>query len=177
MPRAYTESGHKGVYEATEWKTPVWSSDLVKGSISGPDSNGNYSVNPPTGYKITTDSSQEYCETNYHGVKHKIYIGKENVTINVIGQISISGGTSYYAWAKANNAVPCNVDVRILYTKIKSSGGSDDLSINLTINKGNAETTKLNIGKTSEIRQIIVNSVTGSPATFERVYTFNYSKL
>lgn len=175
MPRAYTQSGQKGVYEPNEWKTPTWSG--LQGSITGPDSNGNYTVNPPTGYKITTDTSQDYCETEYHNVKHKIYMTKENTTINVIAQISISGGTAYYAWAKANISVPCDVDVKILYTRIKTGGSSDDLSINLTINKGGAESTKLNIGKTSEIRQIIVNSVTGSPATFGRVYTFNYSKV
>ena len=174
MPRAYTQSGQKGVYEPNEWKTPTWSGST--GSITGPDSNGNYTVNPPSGYRITTDTSQDYCETEYHNVKHKIYMVKETITINVIGQIAISGGTAYYAWAKSNLAVPCDVNVRILYTKIKSSGASDDLSINLTINKGGAETTKLNIGKTTEIRQIIINSVTGSPTTFGYAYAFNYSK-
>lgn len=173
MPRAYTQSGQKGVYEPNEWKTPTWSGST--GSITGPDSNGNYTVNPPSGYIITTDSSQDYCETEYHNVKHKIYITKKTITINVIAQISISGGTAYYAWAKANQSVPCDVNVKILYTSIKSSGKSDDFSINLTINKGNAEITKLNIGKTTEIRQIIINSVTGSPAAFGYV-NFNYSK-
>lgn len=46
----------------------------------------------------------------------------------------------------------------------------------LTIKKGNAEANKLNIGKTTEISQIIINSVTGSPATFGYTYAFNYSK-
>lgn len=173
MPRAYTQSGHKGIYEPNEWKTPTWS--LQGGSIIGPDSDGNYSVNPPIGYIITTDTSQEYCETEYHNVKHKIYMTRDNIIINVTGNISISGGTTYYARANANISVPCDVNVKILYTKIKN-GISDDLSVDLTINKNSAEATKL-IGKTSEIGQIILNSVTGSPATFGRVYTFNYSKV
>lgn len=173
MPRAYTQSGQKGVYEPNEWKTPTWSG--LPGSIIGPDSNGNYTVNPPSGYKITTDTSQDYCETEYHNVKHKIYIVMNNITINVTVNISISGGTSYFARVHANMSVPCDITVRILYTKINSAGGSDDLSINLTINKDAAEATKL-IGKTTEIRQIILNSVTGSPATFES-YTFKYSKV
>lgn len=133
MPRAYTKSGQKGVYEPNEWKTPTWCG--LPGSITGPDSNGNYTVNPPSGYRITTDTSQDYCETEYHNVKHKIYMIKGTITIKVIGQISISGGTSYYAWVKSNISVPCDVNVNILFTKIKINGTSDDFSINLTYNQ------------------------------------------
>lgn len=121
-------------------RPPTWSGLL--GSISGPDSNGNYTVNPLSGYIITTDSSQEYCETEYHNVKHKIYMVKDNIIINVTVNISISGGTSYYAQARANQSVPCNVTVNIYCTKIKN-GKSEDFSVNLTINKNNAEATKL----------------------------------
>ena len=98
---------------------------------------------------------------------------RDNVKINVIGNVSISGST-YFAKAHANISVPCNVTIRILYTKIEN-GMSDDLSVELTINKNSVDAIK-SIGKISEIGQIILNSVTGSPETFEGVYTFMYGK-
>lgn len=128
-------------------------------------------------YILSENNPTDYLVVKYGGVDKMFgFKKKDKVTIiNVTGNISVSGGTSYYAYARANISVPCDVTVKILYTKIKN-GMSDDLSVNLTINKNSAEATKL-IGKTSDIGRIILNSVTGSPATFGRDYTFNYSKV
>ena len=128
-------------------------------------------------YILSENNPIDYLVVKYGGVDKMFGFKKKDkkVTINVTGNISVSGGTSYFAQAHANISVPCDVTVRILYTKIKN-GMSDDLSVNLTINKNSAEATKL-IGKTSDIGRIILNSVTGSPATFGSVYTFNYSKV
>lgn len=127
-------------------------------------------------YILSENNPTNYLVVKYGGVDKMFGFKKKEVTIiNVTGNISISGGTSYFAQAHANISVPCDVTVKILYTKIKN-GMSDDLSVNLTINKNSAEATKL-IGKISDIGQIILNSVTGSPATFGDVYTFNYSKV
>lgn len=127
-------------------------------------------------YILSENNPMDYLVVRYGGVDKLFGYKKKDkkVTINVTGNISVSG-TSYYAQAHANISVPCDVTVKILYTKIKN-GMSDDLSVNLTINKNSAEATKL-IGKTSDIGQIILNSVTGSPTTFGSVYTFNYSKV
>lgn len=76
MLRAYTKSGSVEKYESEQWATPVWSGS-VTGTVTGPDSNGNYTVNAPTNYVVTnTDVSWNHgvtCTTNYAQVKKYFY--------------------------------------------------------------------------------------------------------
>ena len=77
MPRAYTKSGSIEKYESGQWATPVWSSSN-KGTITGPDSNGNYTVNAPSGY--VSGGSEISCTTKYGGVSKVFWFHKDQPT-------------------------------------------------------------------------------------------------
>lgn len=70
--RCYTKSGNKKVYEANLWQHPGylnWSDSGIRGTITTPNSNGNYTVTPAKGYKDSNISTGLYCYTMYGNVK------------------------------------------------------------------------------------------------------------
>ena len=118
MPRAYTKSGSIEKYESGQWATPVWSSSNkgVKGTITGPDSNGNYTVNAPSGY--VSGGSEISCTTKYGG-KTKVFSFKSK-TLNDyqpyidfgIDTSTSAGDTRYITlWASFNENLPRDVTI------------------------------------------------------------------
>lgn len=96
MPRAYTKSGSVEKYESEQWATPVWSGS-VTGTVTGPDSNGNYTVNAPTNYVVTnTDVSWNHgvtCTTNYAQVKNiSILVQYNLIVLSILIMIQIICG-------------------------------------------------------------------------------------
>lgn len=76
----YTKSGSVEKYEPN-----LWSMDSVGVSviIKGPDTFGNYTVTPPSGYINSIIPTQFYCTTIYGGVRKTFYF-KESIKEIVI---------------------------------------------------------------------------------------------
>lgn len=105
--RCYTKSGSIEKYESNLWKSPIggnWSSLGIVGSITTPDSNGNYTVTAGGGNFIDSDAPTEYyCFTEYAGVKKTFYFKKIIVDITINFE-----GTGYQDY-KGNLVFNCTV--------------------------------------------------------------------
>lgn len=78
--RCYAKSGSVEKYESN-----LWSMDSVGVSviITGPDTFGNYTVTPPSGYEDSNTPTGLYCYTIYGGVRKTFYF-KESIKEIVI---------------------------------------------------------------------------------------------
>lgn len=78
--RCYTKSGSVEKYESNLWKSPTagnWSSMGILGTITTPDSNGNYTVTPEQHFEDSSDTTTYSCFTEYGGVKKTFYFKKK----------------------------------------------------------------------------------------------------
>lgn len=73
--RCYTKSGSVEKYESNLWSMDSFGVSVV---ITGPDSSGNYTVTPPSGYEDSNTPTGLYCYTMYGGVKKTFYF-KESI--------------------------------------------------------------------------------------------------
>ena len=95
--RCYTKSGSVEKYESNLWKSPTlgnWSSTGVAGTITTPDSNGNYTVTPEQSFEDSSDTTTYSCFTEYGGVKKTFYFKKKNSstsTYNINCKIWVTG--------------------------------------------------------------------------------------
>ena len=98
--RCYTKSGSVEKYESNLWKSPTlgnWSSTGVAGTITTPDSNGNYTVTPEQSFEDSSDTTTYSCFTEYGGVKKTFYFkkkegtGSDNPTYNINCKIWVTG--------------------------------------------------------------------------------------
>lgn len=83
--RCYTKSGSVEKYESNLWKSPTmgnWSTMGLVGTITTPDSNGNYTVTPEQSFEDSSDTTTYSCFTEYGGVKKTFYFKKKNSTVN-----------------------------------------------------------------------------------------------
>ncbi len=74
--RCYTKSGSVKKYESNLWSSPSsdnWSFSGIVGTITTPDSNGNYTVTPAPEYEDSYDPTELYCYTMYGGVRKTFY--------------------------------------------------------------------------------------------------------
>lgn len=81
--RCYTKSGSVEKYESNLWSME---SVGVTAVITGPDSSGNYTVIPPSGYEDSNTPTEFYYTTIYGGVRKTFYF-KES-----IGEIWLHAG-------------------------------------------------------------------------------------
>ena len=94
--RCYTKSGSVEKYESNLWKSPTmgnWSSMGIVGTITTPDSNGNYTVTPEKSFEDSSDTTTYSCFTEYGGVKKTFYFKKKNISsiITISVMISVNG--------------------------------------------------------------------------------------
>lgn len=100
--RCYTKSGSVEKYESNLWKSPTmgnWSSLGILGTITTPDSNGNYTVTPEQSFEDSSDTTTYSCFTEYGGIKKTFYFKKKegtgsdnNPTYNINCRIWVTGG-------------------------------------------------------------------------------------
>ena len=98
--RCYTKSGSVEKYESNLWSSPTmgnWSSMGIVGTITTPDSNGNYTVTPEQSFEDSSDTTSYSCFTEYGGVKKTFYFKKKNSststsTYNINCKIWVTGG-------------------------------------------------------------------------------------
>ena len=79
--RCYTKSGSVEKYESNLWKSPTggnWSSTGIVGTITTPDSNGNYTVTPEQSFEDSSDTTSYSCFTEYGGIKKTFYFKKKD---------------------------------------------------------------------------------------------------
>lgn len=92
--RCYTKSGSVEKYESNLWKSPIagnWSSTGILGTITTPDSNGNYTVTPEKSFEDSSVTTTYSCFTEYGGVKKTFYFKKKIVSITIRVSISLNG--------------------------------------------------------------------------------------
>ena len=95
--RCYTKSGSVEKYESNLWSSPTmgnWSSMGIVGTITTPDSNGNYTVTPEQSFEDSSDATTYSCFTEYGGVKKTFYF-KKNTTIHINIFIDVIGYPDY----------------------------------------------------------------------------------
>ena len=96
--RCYTKSGSVEKYESNLWSSPTmgnWSSMGIVGTITTPDSNGNYTVTPEQSFEDSSDATTYSCFTEYGGVKKTFYFKKKNssiLTYNINCRIWVTKG-------------------------------------------------------------------------------------
>lgn len=116
--RCYTKSGSVEKYESNLWSME---SVGVSVTITGPDSSGNYTVTPPSGYEDSNTPTELYCYTMYGGVKKTFYF-KE-----IIHYIYLSSGIEF-------SGIGLNV---YLYFTNNEYLGNDKLSVRVEITVNN----------------------------------------
>ena len=89
--RCYTKSGSVEKYESNLWESPIggnWSTGGVVGTITTPDSNGNYTVTLGGNFEDSDTPTSYYCFTKYHNAinyfyfKHKEIISPDPTPVN-----------------------------------------------------------------------------------------------
>ena len=74
--RCYTKSGSVEKYESNLWESPIsgnWSTMGVLGTITTPDSNGNYTVTLGGDFEDSDTPTSYYCFTKYHNAINYFY--------------------------------------------------------------------------------------------------------
>lgn len=77
--RCYTKSGSVEKYESNLWSSPIsgnWSTVGVLGTITTPDSNGNYTVTLGGDFEDSDTPTSYYCFTKYNNVINYFYFKK-----------------------------------------------------------------------------------------------------
>lgn len=86
--RCYTKSGSVEKYESNLWSMGSFG---VAVDITGPDSSGNYTVNPPAGYEDSNTPTEFGCTTYYGGVRKTFYFKEKDTTIRIVVDHKVFG--------------------------------------------------------------------------------------
>lgn len=123
--RCYTKSGNKEVYEANLWEHPGylnWSGSGIRGTITTPNSNGNYTVTPAKGYKDSNTKTELYCYTMYSNIKKIFYFTKDTPSYTTITFKLSSISTSGYIQINCSQSGPLAVDITCNIERISGNG-------------------------------------------------------
>ena len=115
--RCYTKSGSVEKYESNLWSMGSFG---VAVYITGPDSSGNYTVNPPEGYEDSNTQTEFGCTTNYGGIKKTFYF-KESIkyiSLSSYIQFSSTGMNVYLSFT--NNEYLGN-DTLSVFVEVKTT--------------------------------------------------------
>lgn len=96
--KCYTKSGGIEKYESNLWSSPIagnWSSMGIMGTITTPDSNGNYTVTAGNNFIDSDTETPYYCFTEYGGIKKTFYFKKGINTISISVSIGVFGYKDY----------------------------------------------------------------------------------
>ena len=125
--RCYTKSGNIEKYESNLWQHPGylnWSDTGIRGTITTPDSNGNYTVTPAKGYKDSNSniSTGFYCYTMYNNVKKTFYFIRDEPSYTTITFKLSSISTSGYIQINCSQSGPLAVDITCNIERISGNG-------------------------------------------------------
>ena len=148
--RCYTKSGSVEKYESNLWISPTsenWSNSGAIGSISTPDSNGNYTVTPPYGFGDSSGVTQYSCFTEYGGVRKTFYFTYTTIRITVYykvigynynGHVAfdciISGGNEYDTSPNKEiiNDILKNSSIYLLWKAVTNNGPFGNYTTRIT---------------------------------------------
>ena len=91
--RCYTKSGSVEKYESNLWSSPSggnWSTVGVVGTITTPDSNGNYTVTLGGNFTDSDTPTSYYCFTKYNNVINYFYFKESTPKPPVNGKMTLS---------------------------------------------------------------------------------------
>lgn len=123
--RCYTKSGNKEVYEANLWQHPGylnWSDSGIRGTITTPNSNGNYTVTPAKGYKDSNISTGLYCYTMYGNVKKIFYFTNDIPSVTTITFKLSSINSRGYINITCSISGPLEISVTCIIERIAGNG-------------------------------------------------------
>jgi hypothetical protein len=161
--RCYTKSGSVEKYESNLWVSPTagnWSSMGILGTITPPDSNGNYTVTPEQHFEDSSDTTTYSCFTEYGGVKKTFYFKKKNSDIVIRVHVSVIG-YNYNGFIAFDCSVEGEVDGFHTNTadKIANNILEDNLiSLYWTATTNNGPLGPTNTTTISAIGQLILNT-------------------
>ena len=135
--RCYTKSGSVEKYESN-----LWSMDSVGVSviITGPDTFGNYTITPPSGYEYSNTPTKFYCTTIYGGVRKTFYFKesiKEIVISTGVGLFNYNGIKIFLSFNNNEYLGNDKLDVMVEVTANNPSAFID--SVFFTIDKNSRE--------------------------------------
>ena len=125
--RCYTKSGNVEKYESNLWQHPGylnWSDTGIRGTITTPDPNGNYTVTPAKGYKDSNSniSTGFYCYTMYNNVKKTFYFIRDEPSYTTITFKLSSINTRGYIQINCSQSGPLAVDIKCSIERISGYG-------------------------------------------------------
>lgn len=123
--RCYTKSGNKEIYEANLWKHPGyinWSDSGIRGNITTPNSNGNYTVTPAKGYKDSNTKTELYCYTMYGGVRKTFYFTEDTPSYTTVTFKLSSINTRGYINIICSQSGPLAVNITCKIGRISGNG-------------------------------------------------------
>lgn len=123
--RCYTKSGNVEKYESNLWQHPGypnWSSVGILGTITTPDSDGNYTVTPAKGYKDSNISTGLYCYTMYGNVKKTFYFTDNTPSVTTITFKLSSISTSGCINIACSTSHPLETSVTCIIERISGNG-------------------------------------------------------
>lgn len=135
--RCYTKSGSVEKYESN-----LWSMDSVGVSviITGPDTFGNYTVTPPSGYEDSNTPTKFYCTTIYGGVRKTFYFKesiKEIVISTGVGLFTSNGIKIFLSFN--NNEYLGNDKLVVMVVVTANNPNSLIDSVTFTVDKNSRE--------------------------------------
>ena len=144
--RCYTKSGSVEKYESNLWKSPIsgnWSTTGILGTITTPDSNGNYTVTAGNNFIDSDTTTSYYCFTEYAGIKKTFYFKKGivsisiHVNIQVIGYRDYGGNVVFNCTISSNNdAITTNIlrnnSITLSYSVVTAAGPVGSYSARVT---------------------------------------------
>ena len=114
--RCYTKSGSVEKYESNLWSSPTagnWSTVSLLGTITTPDSNGNYTVTPGGDFVDSDTPTSYYCFTKYNNVINYFYFKESTPKPPVNGEMTLS----LFAYTNGGKIVfGCNVSASPSFT-------------------------------------------------------------
>lgn len=123
--RCYTKSGNVEKYESNLWGDPGylnWSDSGIRGTITTPDSNGNYTVKPAKGYKDSKISTELYCYTMYNNIKKLFYFTRDTPSYTTITFRLSSINTRGYITINCSQSSPIGANITCKIERISGNG-------------------------------------------------------
>ena len=123
--RCYTKSGNVEKYESNLWEHPGylnWSNSGIVGTITTPDSNGNYTVTPRKGYKDSKISTNLYCYTMYNNIKKIFYFTDDTPSYTTVTFKLSSINTRGYINITCSISGPLEVNITCIIERISGNG-------------------------------------------------------
>ena len=123
--RCYTKSGNVEKYESNLWQHPGypnWSNSGIVGTITTPDSRGNYTVTPRKGYKDSNTKTELYCYTMYNNIRKLFYFTEDTPSYTTITFKLSSINTRGYIQINCSQSGPLAVDIKCSIERISGNG-------------------------------------------------------